>query len=76
MFSGCHGTAITKRLSERSTASTVPSSESRAEFGQKKYRELVITAMMQLTGESGGSDHVTFLLNFFDELRRRVLGKK
>ena len=31
-----------------------------------------IAAMMQLAGDSGGSVHVTFLLNFFDELRRRV----
>ena len=31
-----------------------------------------IAAMMQLPGDSGGSVHVTFLLNFFDELRRRV----
>jgi Tol biopolymer transport system component/tRNA A-37 threonylcarbamoyl transferase component Bud32 len=31
-----------------------------------------IAAIMQLSGESGASVHVTFLLNFFDELRRRV----
>jgi Tol biopolymer transport system component/tRNA A-37 threonylcarbamoyl transferase component Bud32 len=35
-------------------------------------RRIVAMMPQQLTGESGGAVHVTFLLNFFDELRRRV----
>jgi serine/threonine protein kinase len=35
-------------------------------------RKIVTIMPQQSTGESGGAVHVTFLLNFFDELRRRA----